>query len=800
VVGITDPAGNVTRLAYDQLGRRIRLTRPDAGETRFAYDLASNLVSMRTARQLARGEETRYEYDHSRLIAVRHPADPDQDVTYEYGAVGAAANGAGRLIRVADDAGDERRDYGRLGEVVQSVRTLTGKLRRHTPRTLTTRYRYDTWGRLLELTNPDQEHILYSYDAGGLVNSVNGVGPGRNHAYVRRMEYDKFLQQVFVELGNGVQTTSEYRTDDQRLARLASRNATGVFQDLRFEYDPVGNIRSLANEAVATAPAGRGGPVRQTFAYDEIYRLVGASGSYAFAPDRRDEYTFSARYDAANNFAQQRRDHDLVRTSGRRVRQSESSFAADYTYSATQPHAALRVGDRRFTFDENGNETAAKDGDRDRQRNLDWSDDGHLLRVDTHDGERHFSYDGTGRRLIQRGPDGDDERIFVTPFYTIDDGEDITTNIVVGDVRVASRFFEAGKDGEEVVFYHPDQLGSVQYVTDRRGSVTQHFEYFPFGEPWVSERREDERVPATFAGQEQDRLTGLVHFSARDYDPRLGRFLSVDPTTAEADEGSAESSPTSLSPYLYASGNPVRLTAPGGRAASWWSRMALTFALLGGVGGPGAGDPNPVPDLFRGSDSPSSGAVSGPSGGIVGEAGAGVIHDVPQPARKFEAPKGRPRSDATADLGVTPTSRERSNAIFAKGARRFLEDRAPAIIGENMVGRVKPYARSIGAETIVDWLAGREWTQALNDEYIRTLRADNRVIIDIGPDFGRRLQFHLNPPKDRNGPPVYDTEREILRGYENRRQVYIQTGRLSGGVRGFDVVALPPPDLDGLEP
>src|SRR4029077_1814801 len=102
-----------------------------------------------------------------------------------------------------------------------------------------------------------------------------------------------------------------------------------------------------------------------------------------------------------------------------------------------------------------------------------------------------------------------------------------------------------------------------------------------------------------------------------------------------------------------------------------------------------------------------------------------------------------------------------------KGARRFLEDRAPAIIGENMTGRVKPYARSIGAETIVDWLGGREWTQALNDEYIRTLRADNRVIIDIGPDFGRRLQFHLNPPKDRNGPPVYQTEREILRASHN---------------------------------
>jgi RHS repeat-associated protein len=690
------------------------------------------------------------------------------------------------VVRITDPAGDERRDYGRLGEVVQSVRTLVKKHHRAPP-SFTTRYRYDSWGRLLELTNPDQERILYGYDAGGLVDSVTGVGPRRNHVYVRRMEYDKFLQQTFVELGNGVQTTSEYRADDQRLARLASRNATGIFQDLRFDYDPVGNIHSLTNESIATAPSGRGGPVRQTFAYDELYRLVGASGSYAYAPDRRDEYTLSVSYDAANNIVQQRQAHDLVRPSGRRVRQSESSFADDYVYSATQPHAAVRVGDRRFTYDANGNETAAKDGKHDTRRKLEWNEEDRLRSIDGHGDDMRFVYDAAGRRVIERRDD--DERVLVTPYFTIEDGDEITSHIVVGDSRVASRFSEVDDDEEEVVFYHPDQLGSVQYVTNRRGKVTQHFEYFPFGRTWVDERRDDDGVPATFAGQPLDRKSGLIHFPARDYDPRLGRFLSVDPTTA--DDGAPEDSPTSLSPYTYASGNPVRLTAPGGRAASWWSRLALTFALLGGVGGPGSADPNPVPDLFRSSDSPSSGAVSGPSGGIVGGAGAGVIHDVPRPAREFKLPT-RERSNAIserpADLVI---GRDRSNAVIR---------RAGAVLGENMAGRVNPYARSVGAETIVDWLNGREWTQQLNDDYVRSVRADHLEAIDIGPDFGRRLQFHLNPPKDRFGRPVYESERELLRGYENRRQVFVRNGKFSGGVPGFDKIAKPEGDVEGIPP
>ncbi len=117
-----------------------------------------------------------------------------------------------------------------------------------------------------------------------------------------------------------------------------------------------------------------------------------------------------------------------------------------------------------------------------------------------------------------------------------------------------------------------------------------------------------------------------------------------------------------------------------------------------------------------------------------------------------------------------------------------------------MLGRVIPYAKSIGAETIVDWLGGRTWTQQLNDDYIAHIRSQGLEVIDIGPDLGRRLKFKLEPPTDRGRRPVYESERELLRGYTNYRQVFMRNGKFGGGVPGLDFPDGKESDLAGMKP
>ena len=61
----------------------------------------------------------------------------------------------------------------------------------------------------------------------------------------------------------------------------------------------------------------------------------------------------------------------------------------------------------------------------------------------------------------------------------------------------------------------------------------------------------------TFTGQKRD-ATGLMYYNARYYDPALGTFISPD--SMVPDGGVV----IDYNRFLYASGNPLRFTAPSG--------------------------------------------------------------------------------------------------------------------------------------------------------------------------------------------------------------------------------------------
>ncbi|GIV16567.1 MAG: hypothetical protein KatS3mg022_2002 [Armatimonadota bacterium] len=119
-------------------------------------------------------------------------------------------------------------------------------------------------------------------------------------------------------------------------------------------------------------------------------------------------------------------------------------------------------------------------------------------------------------------------------------------------------------------------------------------------------------------------------------------------------------------------------------------------------------------------------------------------------------------------------------------ARQAARELPPVVIGENME-RVRAYARMIGAETIDDWLAGRQWTEELNAAWIRQMMRQGRRVIDIGPDFTRRLKRYLdiragkpNVPSPISDP--YNLERRLLKGYPRYEKQFIRRGKWWGGV------------------
>lgn len=108
---------------------------------------------------------------------------------------------------------------------------------------------------------------------------------------------------------------------------------------------------------------------------------------------------------------------------------------------------------------------------------------------------------------------------------------------------------------ETVKYIHTDALGSIVAVTDASGQVIERREYEPYGAQLVPELQDG----PGYTGHVQDAATELVYMQQRYYDPQIGRFLSVDPITANASTGAG------FSRYAYALNNSYKFTDPDGR-------------------------------------------------------------------------------------------------------------------------------------------------------------------------------------------------------------------------------------------
>ena len=489
---LVDARGNVTRYTYDLAGRKLTVRHPSAGLTTFKYDVADNVLEKETENLRAEKKKIEYSYEKNRLKRVTYPNHPENNVTYTYGGVNADFNRVGRVALVEDGSGATEFFYGRMGEVVKQRRTLV--IPNVAVATYTTKWKYDSQNRILEMEYPDEEKISYFYNRGGLLRQVSGE-KSHKYRYIDSIAYDAYEQKVYQKYGNGTETRYSYSDQRRRLAVLSVTSPAyqGAIIDNAYQYDVMDNITSLVNNGVAQTAYGNktiGGKVTHSYRYDDWSRLVGADGTFK-AGDKTAKYTLAMAYDEVYNITRKKLDLEQHNLQFKGALKTGYDYA--YRYDSLNVFKLAEVASKEYrsdsarvdttnvrytyAFDGNGNQTLGGN------RELLWDEENRLLAVSEGGFVSNYFYDCNGERTVKLASGReqvyvnaalahDDDSLpqkfvaYVSPYLVVSNGGHYTKHIYAGSQRIASQIGDINDFGADPrrVDYAGVDLRDIDYA------------------------------------------------------------------------------------------------------------------------------------------------------------------------------------------------------------------------------------------------------------------------------------------------------------------------------------------------
>ena len=581
-------------VTYDLAGRMTSLASTDSGEKHFFYDEAGNKVREDDSLLRSKGEQIKYEYDGmNRLVRIDYPETAD--TVYEYGGANAGGNGAGKIIKTTDSTGSIEYKYGSLGEVVEETRSIyrmSADDSDGTSITATMKYVSDYLGRMQEITYPDGEVVTYGYDEGGQVNRVSGVRGSYSFDYVDSITYDEYGQRAYIKYANGAETHYTYDRARRWLSHIKTESRLRTIQNTNYRFDFVGNVLRTSDNCDLWRTT-------QTYEYDSLYQLTGATGTTYYTANGITDYANSTyrqdfSFDSTGNMLT--KVSSISNSSAFTTKNNNSlSYSLTYSYNPDFAHRLSNVNGRYYDYDLNGNLTVEQDapigslgdtsmltpipsqkvGDDVYKDGYGWAisnpdkKKGAVVRSNVY--QRTFIWDE--RNMIKQSSDsahtvkyryGADGQRTNKYSVTNDKGESIyfnklwtwrwdsytpssgnyCKNIFLDKTRIVTKVRAADEtassDAHREYFYHGDHLQSATLITDYEGAVYERINYTPYGELWLekSDNNGENYLPYRFTGKELDSETGLYYYGARYLDPKYSMWISTDPALSDYMSGS----------------------------------------------------------------------------------------------------------------------------------------------------------------------------------------------------------------------------------------------------------------------
>jgi RHS repeat-associated protein len=603
-------AGSTWNYTMDTLGRVVTQQSPDSGTTKNTFDNAGQVTSTTDAR----GQTVAFTYDAGGRKTAEYSGSTTGTklASWLYDTLQ-----TGRLsteIRYTPSGNyvTGTTGYDGQGNAISQLTVIpsaeTGLAGRYT-----TTFGYSSTGLLLTTTpapiaGMPGETVTTTYDKLGNPVGVNGTSVTASQAL---SGYG--LPSQITYGGSTNNAWLSYTYDPQTLkatdANLSAQIATPQLDDTQYSYDPFGHVTSVAD-----TQGPNGSPVDdQCYVYDALGRLgqawtSGASdcthnpatlGSSAVGGPN--PYWSSWTFDSAGD--------RLSQTTHATAGGPATDQTTTYSYNTGSGGHSLAGttggpgGPTGYTYDASGNTlTRNLPGG---SQSFAWNADGKPSLATTPAGSTTWIYTADNTELVRRDPGSttvylpaqevtrsSNGTVTTKRYYTLG-----TQSVAVSDgTTPGTEYLVGDQHGTQQLAVNTTSLALTRRSTDPYGNLRGTVA----GGAWPDNHG--------FLNMPLSSGTGLVDVGAREYDPAIGKFISVDPVVSQKD-------PQALTGYAYADNAPTTSSDPSGlmRDGGDGGGYAPIPSDGGGSGGCGCddwfNDPSqntPQPTIVWSDPSPSS--------------------------------------------------------------------------------------------------------------------------------------------------------------------------------------------------